>query len=277
MAIAFVSGQVASFSSDASGATAVVAFPGNLTAGNCAVAAVGCANAGTVSSVVDSAGNTYGQGVTFDATNISERLDQWFKASVAGGAATVTASFSASMTFRRLGIAEFSGVATTSAQDGSGLTGQAASGTTCTTNSMLPAASGSLFVGWCNDAVVPDVGSGFTNLASYGSDSRFEYMVQATAATQNVVCTLSASNAWGIVGFVLKPASDATLEQEGYRFVNDDGNEAGSTFVAAQDTPITRDGTRVRLRIILNATGNPAQKIIGVKYSVNDAQKRTLH
>lgn len=51
----------------------------------------------------------------------------------------------------------------------------------------------------------------------------------------------------------------ATLDQEGYRFRNDDGSESGATWKAAQDTNISEAAnTNVRLRVLVDATNDPA-------------------
>ena len=54
-------------------------------------------------------------------------------------------------------------------------------------------------------------------------------------------------------------AAAATIEQEGYRLRNDDGNETAATWKAAQDTaadvPV---GETFGLRTIVNFTGTPA-------------------
>ena len=50
-----------------------------------------------------------------------------------------------------------------------------------------------------------------------------------------------------------------TVEQEGYRWRNDDGSESAATWLASQDTPLTLDvGTSARLRVLLNGTLDPA-------------------
>jgi hypothetical protein len=50
----------------------------------------------------------------------------------------------------------------------------------------------------------------------------------------------------------------ATIEQEGFRWRSDDGSETTATWLANQDTNITRaESLNTRLRILLNATGNP--------------------
>ena len=51
----------------------------------------------------------------------------------------------------------------------------------------------------------------------------------------------------------------ATLEQEGFRFRNDDGSETTATWKAAQDTNVKiMADTNTRLRVLLNATGDPS-------------------
>jgi hypothetical protein len=51
----------------------------------------------------------------------------------------------------------------------------------------------------------------------------------------------------------------ATIEQEGFRFRNDDGSESAATWKDSQDVNITlAANTSTRLRAILNATGDPA-------------------
>jgi hypothetical protein len=53
--------------------------------------------------------------------------------------------------------------------------------------------------------------------------------------------------------------SSATIEQEGFRFRNDDGSESAATWKANQDTNITLAvNTAFRLRELLNAIGDPA-------------------
>lgn len=61
--------------------------------------------------------------------------------------------------------------------------------------------------------------------------------------------------------------SGAALEQEGFRWFNDDGDEDASTGAAAQDTNITAPaGETRRLRILLDATGDPATTQFKLQY-----------
>jgi hypothetical protein len=78
---------------------------------------------------------------------------------------------------------------------------------------------------------------------------------------------------WGIIAFVINAASATTLEQEGFRFGNDDGAEAAHTWAAADDTNITAPAAQTRLlNVIVNATGTPGAKTFKLQYrKVGDA------
>lgn len=68
------------------------------------------------------------------------------------------------------------------------------------------------------------------------------------------------------------------LEQEGFRFRDDNGSEAAATWLALQDIDITRaKETNTRLRIIVNATGNPDSKQFKIQYKkTSDAVWRDM-
>jgi len=67
-----------------------------------------------------------------------------------------------------------------------------------------------------------------------------------------------AAAAWDI-GADEYVSAAATIEQEGFRFRNDDGDEDGATWKANQDTNISLAAdTAARIRMLLNATGDPA-------------------
>lgn len=52
--------------------------------------------------------------------------------------------------------------------------------------------------------------------------------------------------------------TEVTMEQEGFRFRNDDGNETTATWYVAQDTNATKAlAANLRLRLLANATGDP--------------------
>lgn len=61
--------------------------------------------------------------------------------------------------------------------------------------------------------------------------------------------------------------SNVTYEQEGFRFRSDDGDEDAATWLEAQDTDISRAiNTNTRLRILVNATGDPTGKTFQLEF-----------
>lgn len=59
----------------------------------------------------------------------------------------------------------------------------------------------------------------------------------------------------------------ATLEQEGYRFRNDDGSESAATWKAVQDANINLgQNQKVRLRVLINASGDPVSGQYQIEY-----------
>lgn len=69
----------------------------------------------------------------------------------------------------------------------------------------------------------------------------------------------------------------ATFEQEGYRWRDDDGSEAAASWLANQDTDISRAaGINTRLRVVVNATSDPAATQFRILYRVNSGNWRSL-
>jgi len=65
-------------------------------------------------------------------------------------------------------------------------------------------------------------------------------------------------------------AASSTLTQEGYQWYADDGSESGSSTLAAQDTGITRAAGGVgRIRMLVDATGDPATKQYKLQYKLS--------
>ena len=94
---------------------------------------------------------------------------------------------------------------------------------------------------------------------SFGSSGSLTMRVLNNPGTYNSAITFAGSGGWSadLIGF--KETSSATIEQEGFRFRNDDGSESTATWKADQDVNITLAATTAfRLRMILNATGDPA-------------------
>jgi len=130
-------------------------------------------------------------------------------------------------------------------------------------------ASGDIVVSACvndNSGVSTTVGG--TNIMpdatgeDVGGDTDHHSQYQ-TASGANTVCTWTNSQSgtlWAASGLAVKPAAGAaTLEQEGFRFRNDDGSETTATWRSPENANSTIPlNTNVRLRMLVNATGDPA-------------------
>jgi hypothetical protein len=78
-------------------------------------------------------------------------------------------------------------------------------------------------------------------------------------------------------GIALEIRGDSgNVEQEGYRWRADDGNESGASWLASQDSDITRPAETVtRLRTLLNATGDPASNQYQLEYKKSSVSSYT--
>lgn len=100
-----------------------------------------------------------------------------------------------------------------------------------------------------------------------GGTDRYAWRLETVDADTNGLYEIGGSgpNFSGIGGTVTagsnRPSQlqlSVTREQEGFRWVNDDGSESASTFAASQDTNITAAAAATRrLRVLVNATGDP--------------------
>lgn len=78
------------------------------------------------------------------------------------------------------------------------------------------------------------------------------------------------NNSARIDDFEVGNVATATLEQEGFRFGVDDNTESTHGWEAAQDTNIsTADATTKLIRLLANATGDPAAIAYNLKYQKN--------
>ncbi len=100
----------------------------------------------------------------------------------------------------------------------------------------------------------------------------------STGSTGVTTITCSANVSYVIWQVALKPSSVATLEQEGFRWRDDNGSETTATWLASQDTNITRAKlTTTRLRMLINASGDPASQRYKLRYRrVGDSGWRDL-
>jgi len=83
---------------------------------------------------------------------------------------------------------------------------------------------------------------------------------------------------YGNILSFLEYAAGLALEQEGFRFRDDDDSEAAAAWLALQDIDITRaKEINTRLRFLLNATGDQAAKQFKLQYKkTSDATWRDM-
>jgi hypothetical protein len=87
-----------------------------------------------------------------------------------------------------------------------------------------------------------------------------------TSGAQNPTTTTgSTPGAW--VATIATFIAGSSIEQEGFRFRNDDGSETTATAAGAQDANVTAPlSANLRLRALLNATGDPASQAFTLYY-----------
>lgn len=111
-----------------------------------------------------------------------------------------------------------------------------------------------------------DPSSGFGEIGQVSEMEIADKDQVSIGATGNVVSTVSGTGSNGMgstsaIMVALKPPAALTIEQEGFRWRNDDGNESAATWKANQDTDLSAAAeSTARLRIILNGTGDPTAK-----------------
>ena len=76
--------------------------------------------------------------------------------------------------------------------------------------------------------------------------------------------TSTSHSVWGIGAIAFKPVA-FQIEQEGFAFGDDDGNESAHTL-DTQDTNVTEALGTKTLRVLLNATGTPTSTAYKLKY-----------
>ena len=82
-------------------------------------------------------------------------------------------------------------------------------------------------------------------------------------------CDVSESSQdYAAVIIAFNSAVSLDLEQEGFRWRNDNGSESAATWKAAQDVDVTDIGKNenIRLRFLINATGDPDAKQFKLQY-----------
>lgn len=267
-------------SGDIGPATSVsLTFDNTVTAGNDVIISVGtfdASDAAALVSVTDTiTGNTYTTRIT---PGTRPRLWQMSSRIAAGGGSfQITVTFNASVT-GTIGIMEFSGLKTSGTVTASTIA-QGSSTAPAVTFTPVAASGECLVIGQTgyDGADTTMVMDAATIAASFTQQLERE---TNTTQSQNVVSkgnngtssttvgwTLGASRGWSAQA-VSYETDSYHVEQEGFRFRNDDGSETTATWLAAQDTDVTQPlSTNTRVRVLLDSTlGDPPASAYRLEY-----------
>lgn len=172
-----------------------------------------------VTSVTDTAGNTYTEIVEVANASGEPYCSLYYAENITGNASNVTtANFgSASTTWRKIIVEEFSGIATTSSLDGtyqsSTGTGTAYSTANITTNTtglvVLGVAGYTSLTTWDGTPGVPDFTVGATV-----SDSAFLYLISGSAQTVTPAASASPADRWNTIAQAFKDTSGAAAKKK---------------------------------------------------------------
>ena len=200
---------------DGSSGSVQLAFDAAPTAGNLVVVVVFWNHTGAESaSSVNSTNDTLAEiaGATIYSANIAQNLSIWSKGGIVGGASsqTLTATFAANRTFRKLWLGEYAGAATSSQVDAVAeaadvTTGAPDAGTLSPTqdNDLCISVAGS-------DTAAPTAagGAGWSSLeADAGYYFSVAHQIQTTATQRTTFWTApTTSNAWAAVAASFKVA-----------------------------------------------------------------------
>lgn len=101
--------------------------------------------------------------------------------------------------------------------------------------------------------------------AQYGTKS-----ITSAGGSGDVVMSLGGTEGSVSIQLAIAPGSSATLDLEAFRWRDESGNEATPTWAAAQNTNITAaSGVNRRLRVLLDATGDPAAAQYKLQYKLS--------
>ncbi len=191
-------------------ASTTLAFPSTNTAGNLIAVAVRAGGINQVFTITDTKGNVYRKAVQFNVTLDSVSLALFYAENISGGANTVQVSSTQSGTLR-LGILEYSGVATTNALDVTA----AAQGTSAapTSGNATTTANGDLLIGVFSTAdplnVTPGTGFALSSAVPANPNAKLAVAdrVQTAAGSAAAAASLGATTDWGSAFAAFRPGA----------------------------------------------------------------------
>ena len=206
MAIAFVQQKS---TVNGTSQTPAAAFTSNTTTGNCIMVAVLMGVANTVSSIAISSGSaSFVKGIAVPNGNFPCEI--WYALNITGGTTpTVTVTESAVDTVGSLiAIYEFSGVATSSAADGTGASGTGTSASPALGSNLVTTNANDVLFSGCNVSFSTTAGP-----ASWTTESTFfasAYRIVSSTGSYPATYTQTASGSYTVAAFALKAAGAGT-------------------------------------------------------------------
>lgn len=239
---------------------------------------------GTDLTISDSVGLTWtSQAATTASPAWSYGIRIWTAPVTTGTSMTVSVDCGAfSMEFYRLEVFDYTSDSGSPAAGGNAIGSDAdGDGAASITLSATPASAshviGACITGLGGASGTITSGSGFTEIneavLTSWAVTETETRTGSTSTTVDWVDVLATGTGFGgsaLAAFEIAEVSGSTQEQEGFRWGVDDANEASHTWEAAQDTDITIPDTQGRLlRVLVNATGDPASTAYALRYQKN--------
>ncbi len=285
-AITFVQDAQNLDDSGATSTTIAAAWASATTTGHLVVGWCGWNDTGTANllSVTDSQGNTYSLiGAKIRDTVFNQSHQLFFSANITGGAGSVTCTLSELQNYRRMGIAEYSGVATTTPLDGSANNLQAGAPTTTdgvTSTSITTTAAGDLIFAATQNVseanpggATISAGTGFTARKITGTGNgigRMEDQVQAAAGAIAGTFTISLSKNMltGVAAF--KALVCAAVPDASYVAANAQSGQAIVYWSSANPVIILRKTAAFAGEAPTNGTSYAAGNTIGAATVVYD-------
>ncbi len=178
------------------------------TAGRLLVCIITCNNSQTISSLSDTAGNSFTDCAVDSSVSGSGRVGIWYAKNITANAANkVTVNYSASTNVRRMFVQEVVGIDTVTPFDiGDGA--NTGSGTSMTTNSVATSRPNEILFGGINGNTTFVAGSGYTIAELSGAG--WEYKI-VSAAGSYVADATQASGSWAISIATFKGATQPLL------------------------------------------------------------------
>jgi hypothetical protein len=212
----------------------------------------------TVNGIQDS-GNDVFSPIINEAIGATGDIEIWYAKNINGNNNNVvTATFSGNQSYRNIIVLEYSGMDTASPVD-SNATGNGTSGNQVTASSNASSANALIVAGYyeySGGTFTPGANFTLEGVIPAAPSSLLGAEAQILGAAGNYFSAISiASQKYIAVHAIFKATGG--IDQEGFRFRNDDGDEAAATWDGDQDAPLSEATGVKRLRTIVNASGDP--------------------